>query len=148
MAVKEPNTIQVDIVDSESQIFSGFVEYLVAPAKDGEIGIYPHHMSIIAKLKPGVLRLQIPAQESQLIFAISGGFLEVTANHATILADTIERTDELDAKRLEDAEKLALSKLASTESGSVDNKKAQISLEIAIAQLKALDYIKQHVHHS
>lgn len=139
------HTMQVDVVDSESQLFSGVVEHLVAPAVDGEIGIYPNHAPIIAKLKPGVLRLQLPNQAVQTIFAISGGFLEVWDNHATVLADIVERTDELDEARLKQQQAAAQSKLQrSASSPTTDVAKTQISLDIAIAQLKALDYIKKH----
>ena len=141
------SVMQVDVVDSEEQIFSGEVEYLVAPASEGEIGIYPHHIPIISKLKPGVLRLQVPGHELQLVFAISGGFIEVQGNHVTILADLVERTDALDAQRLIDQKTAALAKLKHSDSSStVDVARAQASLEIAIAQLKALDYIKKHAN--
>ena len=138
--------MRVDLVDSEQQIFSGDVEYLVANANDGEIGIYPHHIPLICKLKPGVLRLQIPGEKYQLIFAVSGGFLEVQGNHVTILADIVERTEALDEDRLIIKRDEALNKVQRTDSTtlSVDVAKAQAALEVAIAQLKALDYIKKH----
>lgn len=134
--------LKLDVVDSEKLIFSGEVDYIVAPASVGEIGIYPNHIPIITKLKPGVLRLQIPNEESQTILAISGGFLEVESNHATILADIIERSEDLDSMRLETQKKEALAKLSSGESTSIT--KAEISLDLAIAGLKAVDYIKKH----
>lgn len=138
------NTLILDVVDSEKQIFSGNVEYLVAPAAVGEIGIYPNHAPIISKLKPGVLRLQIPEKQQQMILAISGGFLEVQNNHATILADIVQRTDELDIMRLEEQKAAALARIKSSGSTTTsDVAKAQVSLEIAIAQLKAVDFIKK-----
>ncbi len=140
--------MRVDVVDSEKQIFSGEVEYLIAPASMGEVGVYPHHIPLISKLKSGVLRMQIPGETQQLILAISGGFLEVKDNHATVLADVIERTDALDEARLIEQRTAALAKIK--HSGSTmtpDVAKAQAALEIAIAQLKALDYIKKHIKH-
>jgi F-type H+-transporting ATPase subunit epsilon len=140
--------MRLDVVDSEHQIFSGDVEHLVVMASDGELGVYPNHIPLICKLKPGVLRLQIPNEKYQLIFAVSGGYLEVQDNHVTILADIIERTDKLDEQRLIEARDIALSKISV--SGSTQNfdiAKAQVALEVAIAQLKALDYIKKHANH-
>jgi F-type H+-transporting ATPase subunit epsilon len=142
--------MRVDLVDSEQQIFSGDVEHLVANATDGEIGIYPHHIPLICKLKPGVLRLQIPGEKYQLIFAVSGGFLEVQGNHVTILADIVERTDALDEDRLIAKRDEALNKVQHSSdltTQSVDVAKAQAALEVAIAQLKALDYIRKHAKH-
>ncbi len=141
--------MQVDIVDSEEEIFSGSIEYLIAPGSEGELGIYPNHAPLISKLKSGVLRLKAPDHETQLVFAISGGFLEIQGNHATVLADVVERTDELDAQRLIDQKTEALAKLKRADSSSTaDVAHAQAALEIAIAQLKALDYIKKHIHRS
>ncbi len=138
------NLIQVDIVDSEKQIFSGNVEYLIAPGENGELGIYPHHISLITKLKPGLIRMQAPNQEEQLLFAISGGFLEVQSNHITVLADIVERTEDLDEARLIEQKEAALERLkASTSTMTSDVAKAQIALDIAIAQIKALEFIKK-----
>lgn len=139
------NLIRVDLVDSEHQIFSGDVEHLVVNANDGELGIYPHHIPLICKLKPGVLRLQIPNEKHQLVFAVSGGYLEVQDNHVTVLADIVERTDALDEERLISERDAALAKIQhSGSSFTADVAKAQASLEVAIAQLKALDYIRKH----
>jgi len=136
--------LKLDVVDSEKSVYSGDVEYIVAPASLGEIGIFPNHIPIITRLKPGVLRLQIPNEKEQMVLAISGGFLEVDSNHATVLADVIERSEALDTTRLEEQKKEAVAKLHSADTHN--RKKAEVSLEIAIAGLKAVDYIKKHTH--
>ncbi len=139
------NTIKVEVVDSEKQIFSGDVEYLVVPGSEGEIGIFPNHVPLISKLKPGVLRLQLPGEQKQAIFAISGGFVEIRRNQVIVLADIAERTDELDEARLIEQKTSALDRIKHTDTSSAtDVAKAQAALEIAIAQLKAVDYIKKH----
>lgn len=136
--------MQVDIVDSEKQIFSGKAEYLVAEAYDGEIGIFPYHIPLISKLKPGVLRLQIPDEKLQLIFAVSGGFLEVQGNHAIILADIVERTEEQDEARLIEQKSAAEARVKKVDSSlTADVAMAEAALDIAIAQLKAFDYIRK-----
>ncbi|MCE3267857.1 MAG: synthase subunit epsilon [Burkholderiales bacterium] len=140
-----PKLMQVTLVDSEHQIFSGEVEHLVINASNGELGIYPNHIPLICKLKPGILRLQIPNEKYQQVYAVSGGFLEVQGNHATILADIVERTDKLDESRLIAEHNAAIARVKHAKSASTpDIAKAQIALEVAIAQLKALDYIKKH----
>ncbi|MCE2706038.1 MAG: ATP synthase F1 subunit epsilon [Proteobacteria bacterium] len=138
------NVMYVDLVDSESRLFAGDAEYLVANAYDGEIGIYPNHVALITKLKPGVLRIKLPDKEEQSVFAISGGFLEVCSNRVTVLADIIERTEALDEARLVEQKEDALNKLNRSDSTmSYDLAKVQASLDIAIAQLKALDFLKK-----
>jgi len=140
--------MRATLVDSEHQIFSGEVEHLVVTATGGELGIYPNHIPLICKLKPGVLRLQVPNEKYQLIFAVSGGYLEVQGNHATILADIVERTEKLDEDRLIAEREAALARVKHSGDSALtlDVAKAQAALEVAIAQLKALDYIKKHAN--
>jgi len=134
-------TMVVDLVSSEEQIFSGEVEYLVAPGYEGEIGVFPHHIQLINSLKPGVLRLKLPNQEFHLVFAISGGFLEVQSNKATILADVVERSDDLDEAKLIEQRRLAEERLKNSgASMGEDDAKAYAALELIIAQLKAVEY--------
>ncbi len=138
--------MQVEVVDSEQQIFSGEIEYLVASAAHGELGIFPNHMPIIAKLKPGVLRMQLPDTPSQLILAISGGFIEVNRNHVNILADIIERTDDLDEEQLLAERDAALSRLKdSTNIETADTALTRAMLDITISKLRAVEYMKKRV---
>lgn len=143
-----PNLIKVDLVDSEKEIFSGEVEFVIAPAVEGELGVYPHHAPLISKLKPGVLRVKVPEQTAHLVFAISGGYIEIQNNHVSVLADIIERTDELDEARLLEQKAAALAKIKRSDSSSLtyDVARAEIALDLAIAQLKALDYLKKSLN--
>ena len=138
--------MHVDFVDSESRIFAGDVEYLVVSSYDGEIGIYPHHTPLISKLAPGILRIKEAGHDSQLIFAISGGFIEVCDKKVIVLADIVERTDELDEQRLLSQKADAIDKLKrAASSPTPDVAIAQASLEITIAQLKAFEFIKTRI---
>ncbi len=138
-------TMQVDLVSSEEQIFSGEAEYVVAPGSEGELGIYPHHISLINKLNPGLFRVKLPQKEIQLVYAISGGFLEVQGNKVTVLADIVERTDDLDEAKLLEQKRIAEERVKSSESSmDSDSAKAYASLELVIAQLKAIDFIRKH----
>ena len=52
------NTIQIDVVSAEESILSEEAEFVVAPAKMGEVGIYPNHASMITLLKAGSVRIK------------------------------------------------------------------------------------------
>lgn len=135
-------TMLVDLVSSEEQIFSGEVEFLIAPASEGEIGIHPHHIPLITKLNPGLIRIKLPEKSMHLVYVISGGFLEVQGNKATVLADVVERTDSLDQAKLLEEKRLAEERLKRSDSSmNTDDVKAYASLELIIAQLKAVDYL-------
>ena len=139
------HVMKVDVVDSEAQIFSGEAEFLVAPASEGEIGVYPNHIPLISRLKAGVLRLQVPNEQFQLVFAISGGFMEVRSNHVTVLADILDRAELLDEAKVVEQRNLAQSRVKNIDGTDAHGAaKAHAALEIAIAQLKAVEYIKKH----
>jgi F-type H+-transporting ATPase subunit epsilon len=81
----------------ETQVVS-----LNAPGSEGYLGILAHHAALITTLKPG--RLEARTLEGRTIrFAVTGGFLEVSGNRASVLADAAERAKEIDRSRAEAA---------------------------------------------
>lgn len=101
------NTIHVDVVSAEEEIFSGDAEFVVLPGEAGELGIYPRHAPLITRIKPGSVRIKIPGEtEEQLIF-VAGGILEVQPNLITVLADTAIRGRDLDEAKAMEALKRA-----------------------------------------
>ena len=101
------NTIHVDVVSAEEQIFSGEAEFVVLPGEAGELGIYPRHTPLITRIKPGAVRIK-PAGggEEELIF-VAGGILEVQPAMVTVLADTAIRGKDLDEAKALDAQRRA-----------------------------------------
>ncbi len=101
------NTIHVDVVSAEQQIFSGEAEFVVLPGEAGELGIYPRHTPLITRIKPGAVRIK-PAGggEENLIF-VAGGILEVQPSIVTVLADTAIRGNDLDEAKALEAQKRA-----------------------------------------
>jgi len=101
------NTIHVDVVSAEEQIYSGDAEFVVLPGMMGELGIYPRHTPLLTQIKPGAVRIRIPGQEREELVFVQGGFLEVQPTRVTVLADTAIR-----AKDLDEAAALAAKKAA------------------------------------
>ena len=100
-------TIHVDVVSAEESIYSGEAEFVVLPGEAGELGIYPRHIPLITRIKPGAVRIK-PAGggEEQLIF-VAGGILEVQPKVITVLADTAIRGTDLDEAKANEALKRA-----------------------------------------
>jgi len=135
------NTIHVDIVSAEGEIFSGPATRVFAPASQGEIGIAPRHAPLLTTLKPGEVRVQTPEGEEQF-FYVGGGAIEVQPNIVTALADTALRAKDIDEaaaltakQRAEDALKDRVSHIEIAE--------AQAELARAAAQLKALERLRK-----
>ena len=78
------NTIQIDIVSAEEEIWSGEGTMVFAPAEMGEIGIAPQHAPLLTRLKPGEIRVQQESGEEQF-FYVSGGMLEVQGHILSLI---------------------------------------------------------------
>jgi len=131
------NTIHVDVVSAEEQIFSGEAEFVVLPGVMGELGIYPRHTPLLTQIKPGAVRIKIPGQtEDELVF-VQGGFLEVQPTRVTVLADTAIRAKDLDEASALESRKAALERMQNKNSKE-EVAIAEAELSIAVAQLEAI----------
>ena len=135
------NTIQVDIVSAEEQIYSGEAYMVYAPAIMGELGIAPRHTPLISPLKPGEIRLDVGDGKEEFFF-ISGGILEVQPHLVTVLSDTAIRAADLDEAAAIEAQKRAEAALADQQS-DLDVAKAQAELASAAAQIAAIKKIRK-----
>ena len=135
------NTIKVDIVSAEEQIFSGEAYMVFAPAIMGDLGIAPRHTPLISPLKPGEIRLDMGDGKEEFFF-ISGGILEVQPHLVTVLSDTAIRADDLDEAAALEAQKRAEAALADQKS-ELDVAKAQAELASAAAQIAAIKKIRK-----
>ena len=135
-------TIHVDVVSAEEQIFSGEAEFVVLPGEAGELGIYPKHTPLITRIRPGSVRIKVPnAQEEELIF-VAGGILEVQPKVVTVLADTAIRGHDLDEAKAVDARKRAEEARNSAKS---KEEIAVVEGELALlaAQLAAIRHLRK-----
>jgi F-type H+-transporting ATPase subunit epsilon len=129
-------TIHVDIVSAESEIYSGDVEMVFAPAILGEIGISPGHTPLLTGLKAGEVRVQL-GDGGEEAFYVSGGMLEVQPKVVTVLSDTALRADDIDEEAAL-AAKQAAEEAIQDRSAEMDFARAQIELAEAVAQLQAI----------
>jgi F-type H+-transporting ATPase subunit epsilon len=95
------NTLQVDIVTPDRSLFSGRVEMVTLPGSLGQMGILPGHAPLLTTLDIGEIILRT-GNDSRFI-AVSGGVVEVRPEKVTILADTAESPEDIDASRALDA---------------------------------------------
>ncbi len=135
------NTIKVEVVSAENEIFSGEATVLIATAEGGELGIYPQHTPLLTTLKPGDVRIQTADGEEQVIY-VSGGILEVTPMKVTVLSDTAIRADDLDEAAALEAQRKAEQALKDS-SADINYAKAKAELAQAAAQLQALKKLRK-----
>lgn len=138
-------TIHLDVVSAEESIFSGEAEFVAAPARMGEIGVYPRHAPLITTINAGALRVKVPNEAEETLIFISGGLLEVQPGVVTVLADTAIRGHDLDEAKATEAKRAAEEAMANNGS-DVDYARAQAELAEAIAQLHAIDRLRKIRH--
>jgi len=135
------NTIHVDIVSPEGQLYAGEANMVFAPAVEGELGIAPRHAPLLTTLSAGVVRIHIDGQEEQS-FYVGGGALEIQPNKVSVLADTAARAKDLDeAAAL--AAKQAAEEAVRGHKDKIDMAEAQAELARAVAQLKAIGQLRK-----
>mgnify|MGYP005992791317 FL=1 len=136
------NTVRIDVVSAEEEIFSGEAEFIAAPASAGEVGIYPHHAPMITTIKPGSLRIKLPDTAEETLIFISGGLLEVQPGLVTVLSDTAIRGHDLDeAKAI--AAKEAAEEAMKNKASDMDYARAQAELAEAVAQIQAIQKLRK-----
>lgn len=136
------NTIHVDVVSAEEQIFSGEAEFVALPGEAGELGIYPKHTPLITRIRPGAVRIKVAGSAEEEFVFVAGGILEVQPNAVTVLADTAIRGRDLDEAKATEAKKAAEEALANRET-DIDFAFAQTELAVAMAQLAAIAKLRQ-----
>ena len=136
------HSIHVDVVSAEESIFSGEAEFVALPGEMGELGIYPQHIPLITRIKPGAVRIKVAGQAEDEFIFVAGGMLEVQPHVVTVLADTAIRGHDLDEAKANHARREAEEALANAASG-VDHAKVQAELAIAMAQIAAIQKLRQ-----
>jgi F-type H+-transporting ATPase subunit epsilon len=127
----ETNTIQLEIVTPERLVVNDTAEYIEIPGKTGYLGVLPGHAPLITELAVGEISYTNAGKTKRL--AVAWGFVEVLQNKVTILAETAEKAEEIDAARAEAAKKKAESELQ--KAGVDGDKDAQAALDRANARL-------------
>jgi F-type H+-transporting ATPase subunit epsilon len=147
-------TFHLSLLTPEKSFLEAEVTSIVAPGSEGYLGVLANHAPLITALAPGKLTIKFaegggtggsggaaggaasaagPAGEA--VYAISGGFLEVSDNKATILADALEPPESIDVARARRARERAEERLKDL-SGKVDGARAEAALARAINRIR------------
>lgn len=129
-------TVRLDIVTAEREVFSEEVDEVVVWGTEGQMGILPHHASLMTMLRPGELLIKRGGGEEYL--AITGGFLEVRPDKIIILADACERAEEVDIERAEAAKRRAEETLRERPP-DIDTIAVEAALRRSLARLKVAE---------
>jgi F-type H+-transporting ATPase subunit epsilon len=127
-------TLSVEVVTGERVVYQrDDASMVVAPGAEGSLGILPRHAALVSLLKEGELRVKHGNEEDSL--AVFGGFIEVLNNRVVVLADTAERTSDIDVERAE-AARLRAEEALRNAKDKQDLAEAEAALRRAIVRLR------------
>lgn len=127
-------TFNLEIVTPRKVAYSGRVLSFSAPGVVGGFQVLYNHAPLLSNITIGEVKI-IDAQEKESHYATSGGFVEVHENKVIMLAETVERTDEIDTNRAQEARDRA-QKLIADKRVEIDLDRAKVALQRAINRLK------------
>ncbi len=128
---------RLSIVTPEKVCIDEDIKSLTAPGADGYLGILSHHAPLITTLIPGKIEYR-DAHDAVHIMAVTNGFLEVSSNRATILADAVENASDIDIQRARAAYERNKARLVSAGTGetSIDLPSVRDALERAANRIR------------
>ena len=127
-------TFNLEIVTPRKIAYSGRVLSFSAPGVVGGFQVLYNHAPLLSNITIGEVKI-IDAQEKESHYATSGGFVEVHDNKVIMLAETVERADEIDVTRAETARDRA-KKMIHEKRVETDVDRAKVALHRAVNRLK------------
>ena len=125
--------LKLEIVTPERKVFDAEVDSVTVPTATGDAGILPNHAPLVSALKPGVVSYTAKGTSDK--FAISGGFVEVSSDRVSVLADNAEGADEIYVVATK-AERDAAEKALAAASQSPVEETAPLRERLELAQFK------------
>jgi len=91
--------LHVELVSVEREVWSGEAASVIARTTEGEVGILPGHAPMLGQLADGGTVRILQGGGSEVRAAVHGGFLSVTDQGLTVLAEVAELADDIDQAR-------------------------------------------------
>lgn len=126
--------LQLSIVTPEQSMVTDEVDQVNVPGTEGDMGILLNHAPLFSTLRPGELSYEKDGQTVAMV--VSDGYVEVTANRVTVLAETAEFAGDIDRSRAEEAKRKAEAILAKGDLEEEELRETQKKLFRAIARLE------------
>lgn len=125
----------LEIITPTKVVLNEEVDELTIPTVNGEISILPNHIDLLTKITPG--EMIIRKNNKIEPFAITGGFLEVSKNHISVLADYAMHVNDIEIAKVEEAKQRA-EKALKEKDKEVTYEQLQDDIRKAALQLKVV----------
>ncbi|KAB2808863.1 F0F1 ATP synthase subunit epsilon [Pimelobacter simplex] len=124
MAESAASTLHVELVAADRTVWSGEASMVIARTLEGDIGVLRGHAPTLSLLSASVVEIQVEGTNQLLVAALDGGFLSVANDRVSILAERVERGEDIEVSQ------------------------AQVDLEEARRLLDSSDEAEQRVRHA
>ena len=129
------STFSLKVIASDKIFFDGRAEVLIIPEIDGERAILAHHEDMVIAIRVGEMKFRL--EDNTWVTAVIGqGFAQVINNRVSVLVDTAERPEDIDAARAQEALERAKEQLRQKQSLH-DFRLSQASMARAMSRLKS-----------
>ncbi len=130
------NKLNLEVVTPTKLVVSDQVDLCTVPGTEGAFGVMANHAPILSTLTIGEMHYE--KDGNQVRMAVSGGFVEVSDNRMTVLAEAAEIADDIDVDRALRAKERAEKRLQEAASGreDIDIARAKAAMARALARLK------------
>ena len=129
--------VALELVSPESLIFSKEVEMAILPAEEGDLGVQPGQAPVIATVRPGTISVFKGTTVEERIF-VAGGFLEITAERCTVLAEEAVSVTDIDAAEVKQQISNLTDDVKIAETVA-ERERAELALSVAEAKLEAVE---------
>jgi len=129
------NKLKLDIVTPYGAVFSDEVDEVICAGNEGEFGVLPGHVPFFTTLKIGMLIYKKGSEVGY--YFVNWGYAETGPDRVSILADSAEKSEDIDVERAKAAMKRAEERLKQIE--KFDQARAAASLERAMMRIQVAE---------
>ncbi len=127
--------IRLEVVTPEKQVVNETAQIVMAPGSMGEFGVLSGHTPFMTSLNTGAVHYRDESGKDQYVF-VSGGFAEALPDKVTVLAESAEKTEDIDVARAKAARDRAEKRLEDRSKEDIDFMRAKLALERALNRIK------------
>ncbi len=124
---------RLQIISPDRIFYDGEAELVELTTVEGEMGVLKGHIPLTAILVPGVLKIK--EAEGVRKAALHDGFMEISKDHMTILAEACEWPEEIDVERAEEAKQRAEKRLSSGDT-NINIARAELALRKSLIRIQ------------
>ena len=124
----------LEVISPERIFYTGDVEMVELTTTEGDIGIYADHIPLTTIVAPGILTITEEGDQTKEASLLEG-FMEITQDKVTILAQSCEWPDEIDMNRAVEARTRAERRLKSADA-NVNMSRAELALRKSLIRIE------------